>query len=320
MKNTCVLYTLSSIMLACLVSNAFSQPATSNVQGALTALHGVLPQHLSVEFVHERVPILRVPVAPDGSFDAFGLAPGRYELHAVDFNGAVLATEQVTVRPYMERLELKIPGLRRQTPASGTVSLRSLMKPLPKSAAKELVRADKAWAKQETSKSFDHIYKALAACPDCVQVHVNLGWRYMRLNRLEDAASAFTKAVELDPDSILAQSNLSIVLTSLRQYDAAEAAAKRALSLDPASVPAGYVLGLVALARRQCSSEAVAHMRRAAEKFPRARLSAAMLLKCRGDTVQAISELDAYLKQSQPEQRESVERWRAELQKHTRGD
>jgi len=314
-KTTCI-YAASIILswiglaIAC-----FAQPTAAHLQGTITALYGTLPERLTVEVIHDRVAIARTTVDSDNSFDVFGFAPGRYELRVVDSSGSVLHTEHTEIPPHLSRIELRMAGERKQASPNGTVSLRSLMKPPSKSVLKELDRADKAWAKRNAEKSFEHLNRALAECPDCAEVHINLGSRYMRMSRVDEALSAFTKAVRLDPDSVIAQSNLAIALVTLRRYDEAERAAKRALSLDPAAVSAGYALGIIALSRKQCSLEAISYIRRAAEKYPRAHLPAAMLFECRGERKEAVSELTAYLDKPEAEQRESVERWRSGLLK-----
>ena len=231
MKNTCV-YTLFSILsLAVLAVSCFAQPTTAHLVGNVSAQYGTLPERLTVEVINDRVTICRAPVDADGSFDVFGVTPGRYELRVVDSSGSVLHSDYTEIPPHMSRLELRVPGQRKQETPSGTVSLRSLIKPLSKSVLKELKQADKAWAKRDTNKAFEHLHRALAECPDCVEVNVNLGTCYMRMNMVDKAASAFTKAVQLDPDSVMAQSNLAIALVTLKQYEEAESAAKRALSL-----------------------------------------------------------------------------------------
>jgi len=70
---------------------------------------------------------------------------------------------------------------------------------------------------------------------------------------------------------------------------------------------------LVSLGRNECTPEALEHLKTAAMVFPRAFLSAAQLLVCRGDIPGAIQELQSYLKQRNAPDRNYAEAWRAVL-------
>ena len=111
----------------------------------------------------------------------------------------------------------------------------------------------------------------------------------------------------------MAQANLALALVTLRQYDRAEAPARKAYELDRGQVPARYALGLAALGRRVCTDEALHHLEAASELYPRAHLSLAAMLECRGETERLISTLTAYLDRPDAEQRESVRKWLADL-------
>lgn len=205
-------------------------------------------------------------------------------------------------------------GTDRAREGSGTVSLRELLQPPPSKARKEFVRAQKALGNGQIPDSIQHLRKALEIFPSYFEAHNNLGVRYMRLGDFERAATEFEAAVNLDPLAVIANTNLALARIALHRYDEAEPLARRALARDSTFLQARYALGLIAVARNQCTDEAVNNLRRAAEKFPGARLGAARLRVCRGEAAQAAAELRAYLEWPGAENRQAIEAWLKQLQ------
>jgi hypothetical protein len=63
------------------------------------------------------------------------------------------------------------------------------------------------------------------------------------------------------------------------------------------------------VAAGRCTSEVANDLRKASESFPKARLTLARLLECRGETREAAAELQAYLESPRADQRPRVEEW-----------
>lgn len=198
-------------------------------------------------------------------------------------------------------------------PGSDTVSLRELLQPTPSKARKEFARSEKAFGQGQIPDSIQHLRKALEIFPSYFEAHNNLGVRYMGLGDFERAATEFEAAVNLEPAAVVTNTNLALAWIALRRYDEAEPLARRALARDSTFVQARYALGLIAVARNQCTDEALNNLRRAAEKYPKARLGAARLRVCRGEAAQAAAELRAYLEWPGAENRQSIEAWLKQL-------
>lgn len=306
-RPSCVCFCLIALVSSCVAQNA------GRIEGQLSAFQGILPDRLSIEAVSDGRVVDRTDSSRDGSFALRHLPAGRYEIRVVDLRGDVLRSDLVNVGTHTSHLEMRVPGVKNERPASGSISVRALAKPTPKNARKEMARSEKAFSSGDGHKSLALLGKALEICPDCPEIHNSLGVRQMKLNSFGQAVVAFTKAVELDPHSATANANLALALVTLRDYQRAEPAAQKALSLDHGSVPARYALGLIALFKRDCSTEAVRHLKVAAEHYPQAHLSAATMLQCAGNTMGALAELNAYLANPYAEHRDRVETWKARL-------
>lgn len=284
------------------------------VEGRVTISQGRLPDRLAVEVVADGRKIDKEYLSEDGSFMFRNLPTGNYEIRVVDAQGDTLRQDFVTVGPHSGPITLQIMGIRQDRPASGSVSLKELH-PMPRKTRSELARSQKAFRKGKPEEALLHLNQALETCSDCAQVHTGLGNYYIRTGDAGKAVQAFRRAVDLDPDSAMTWSNLAVALVANKEFQGGEEAARKALAEDSGSMPARYALGISSIALKKCTQEAADHLRAAAGTFPRAHLSAATALTCMGDTDGAISELTTYLSTSAPQDRETVERWLAGLQK-----
>ncbi len=276
------------VFIFCVVSlQAQIGPAGINpVRGEVRQDRGDLPQGLVLEaqpLDHAR-PSERVPVGRDGHFELHNLVAGGYQIRISNSLGAMVYQELVSIHGNGDQIQLRMPDSDDATRLSGKVSAARLLHPVPSQAAKEFARAQKALSAGDTNGSIEHLQKALARYPDYLEAHNNLGVRYMALQEFELAQAEFQKAVALDPDSAKAQLNLSLALSTLRRPEEAEEAARRAVRLEPESLAAHYSLGQILAVQGKDAPEALAHLRNAAEAFPRARLVIARVLTQQGLT------------------------------------
>lgn len=282
-------------------------------EGRITSTKGQLPANLAIQVYKDNQVVDTLHPAADGSFRGRELPAGNYEIRLIDTRGDTIGKQYVTLGAHTGWIDLRVPVAEHIRPPSGTVSVRELATRIPRQAKKEIERSERAYRRGRLQESIAHLESALEACPHCMQVHNNLGARYMRAGDTGAAVESFRRAAALDPDNAAVHSNLAIALVTLREFDAAEAPARRALSLDHGSISARYALGLIALSRRDCTPAALNHLRAAAELHARARLSTAFALLCRGDREAAARELSIYLEDPNAGQRDQVERWRTQI-------
>lgn len=310
----------SCLLVMTLVSGLHAQERleprkSSLVRGQVLQEGGVLPLGLTVEVVGlgSHVTVERSPVAADGSFEFPNVEAGEYEVRITNLRGDIIQQEFRRIGSTGEQLRLQLPEQMMASHASGTISVQKLLHPIPPKADKEFRRSQKAFQAGDTQKSIEHLEKAIQIHPDYMAAHNNLGARYMALSEYGKAAKEFQKTVALDPESAKGYSNLSLALIALRRYPEAEAAARRAAQLDPHDIPAHYALGWILGAQGKNMPEALEHLRRAVEKYPRARLMLADFFARQGAIDQAAAQLREYLKSGNPQNRQEVEAWLAQL-------
>jgi tetratricopeptide (TPR) repeat protein len=86
--------------------------------------------------------------------------------------------------------------------------------------------------------------RAIAAKPDLVDAHFNLGFIYRSEGKPEEAARQFLEVIRYRPEYAEAHMNLGIVYVSLNKLDAAEQAYEKAIALKPNMAEAHYNLGV----------------------------------------------------------------------------
>jgi Flp pilus assembly protein TadD len=127
--------------------------------------------------------------------------------------------------------------------------------------------------------------------PGFARAYSNLGVALEQLNRSEEAAAAFARAIELAPDFAEAHSNLGRSLESVGRRDAAIVAHERAVRLKPDSAPMLCNLGN-ALQNNKQVDRAITVLRRAVEiqpQFAEAHNNLGNALCDRGDADEAIA-------------------------------
>jgi len=199
----------------------------------------------------------------------------------------------------------------RTAPPAEMVSVRELA--IPPKAVQEFQHSMKAFQSRDFHSAAGHLEKALQIAPDFVQARNNLGAAYINLREYESAVAQLQKAIELAPNLKQPYVNLGTALIFLGRLPEAETAARRGLDLAPQSSSARYNLGRVLAVAGSDTPEAVEMLSLATADIQEARLPLAQVLLRRGSVDQAIAQLQAYLKHPDPEKKEKVEAWLAEL-------
>ena len=205
-----------------------------------------------------------------------------------------------------------IPADQSRSPRLGeTISLGELR--IPPKAIKEIQRSQTALRSGDVRSSAAHLEKALQVYPQSLEVHNNLGSRYIELREYEKAAVEFQKAIDIDPRVMQPFNNLSVAFFLLQRYPDAETASRHALDLDPQSVTPRYMLGCILATEKRNPLEAMEMLRQTKREFPDSRLLLAEILLSRGAINEAENELRDYLAAPGAEKKQNVERWLARL-------
>jgi tetratricopeptide (TPR) repeat protein len=146
-----------------------------------------------------------------------------------------------------------------------------------------------------------------------LEVHNNLGSRYIELHEYEKATAQFQKAIDIDPRVMQPFNNLSVAFFLLQRYPEAEAAVRRARDLDPHNATSRYMLGCILATENRNALEAIEMLRQTKLEFPDSRLLLAEILLRRGAVNEAENELRDYLAAPGAEKKQNVERWLARL-------
>ena len=194
-----------------------------------------------------------------------------------------------------------------------TISMGELR--IPPKAVREIERSQSALRSGDVRSSALHLERALQIYPRSLQVHNNLGSRYVELHEYEKAAVEFQKAIEIDPRVMQPFNNLSVAFFLLQRYPDAEAAARRALDLNPHYATSRYMLGCILAMEKRNPLEAMEMLRETKREFPDSRLLLAEILIRQGAVNEAENELRDYLTVPGVEKKQNVERWLARLAK-----
>jgi tetratricopeptide (TPR) repeat protein len=192
-----------------------------------------------------------------------------------------------------------------------TISMGELR--IPAKALKEIRRSQTALRSGDVRSSAAHLERALQIYPQSLEVHNNLGSRYIELHEYEKAAAEFQKAIDIDPRVMQPFNNLSVAFFLLQRYPVAETAARRALDLDPHNATSRYMLGCILATENRDPLEAMQLLRQTKREFPDSRLLLAKILLSRGAMNEAENELRDYLTVPGAEKKQNVERWLARL-------
>jgi len=146
-----------------------------------------------------------------------------------------------------------------------------------KKAFKEFQKAAEEGARGNHAGAVGYLKKAIAEQPNYFEAYNNLGVQYQKLNRLQDAVEAYSKAAALRSQSIRPQINLGTVYLNLGQVDTAIQHFQTALDLNLNSVPAHLGLGQAFFQKKDLAS-AEEHLETATRIDPRGTKQAFLLL------------------------------------------
>jgi tetratricopeptide (TPR) repeat protein len=196
------------------------------------------------------------------------------------------------------------------SPPAGIVDKRDLL--VSPKAVKEFRRSMKAIHSGDDRLAAVHLEKAVEIAPSFVEAHNNLGAVYLSLKEYDKAALETQRAIALNP-SVVSYHNLALTLAFLQRFPEAEGAVRQALAITPGDPAVRLTLGRILAMEGRNTPEAMELLTEASHSNPEAHLFLAQVLGNGGHTGAAITELQTYLRNPSPRQRQIAESWLLQL-------
>lgn len=195
------------------------------MQSMVSVRSGVADKNCMVEFLN----------VPSGIY--------RVVLSGPDFTG--VEEDEITLTQFdMETIEIRVPQAQSKGfVARSSVSVSDLR--IPKRAAKEFAKADRAMEQQEWSSATASLQRALSIYPQYAAAYNNLSVIYSRTGDRAKEAQALQQAISVDRDYVPAYVNLARMQIAAKNYVDAEAQLKKAAALEPDN---GIILLLLTIA------------------------------------------------------------------------
>jgi Flp pilus assembly protein TadD len=214
--------------------------------------------------------------------------PVSQTVDVIHFRGAPPQTYMVNIRlEFKDRAAVK--------PAVVNTELANV----PQKALKHFNKAAELARKNDRQAAIEELKLAIAEHPTFVLAFNELGVQYLKLNKLEEADTAFQSALKIDADSFPALLNRGIVNVLLKRYDQAVLLLSKALSHNEQS-PVGHLFLGQALAYLGRYDNAEVELNLAValggEEMKEAHRYLAGVYNARGKPRRAIAELEIYLK------------------------
>jgi tetratricopeptide (TPR) repeat protein len=222
------------LLLASVLVQLQGQPLQPIRGEVITAGEGIAQDWQAELFDLQRnMPLERVAVQPNGSFEFRVVTNATVELRILDEHSAVIGKEFVNPAQGQFGVTMRVNGDRKlNRPVNGTVSVYRLSHKVPKKAMKFYRESEKAFAKKDMEAAIEKLRKAVVEDPGFMEAHNNLGTRYMQTQQPLKAVECFRRAAELDPSTPAIHVNLAIALMHARQPAEAELHIRRALERD----------------------------------------------------------------------------------------
>lgn len=214
--------------------------------------------------------------------------PVSHEINITKARNIVPETYFVTIR---------LRAIEDKRPKAGVINAANAG--VPKVALDHYESASKLAQGKDYEGAIKELKLAVSEYPAYVNAHNQIGMLYLRLNKLDNAESAFKAALKIDPVAYEPLLNRGIALYRLEKFKDAETSFRATLKVKPDSGVAHYYLGrtLNKLGRNEEAETAfLTCLKTSPDDFKEAhRLLAAIYLD-RGALPRVIEELEAYLK------------------------
>lgn len=236
------------LLLVFLASNIFGQfpfEASIRVSGEVHGANIGTIHNLFVELysLQSHSAVARTTMDLNGGFHFDGIQAGDYSVRVVTGPGSEPLVEQLgQFGQFSGPVSLDLPANPVTRPPSGTVSLRELQHPIPKKAVQAFIESQKYSEAHDTASAVAKLEEAIRRAPQFREAHINLGVRYAREARYQEALSELHTALEIGPAEAMIYANLAWVHAALQQRAEAEDFARKALAMEPGNMSAQYLL------------------------------------------------------------------------------
>lgn len=300
------------ILIAC--SSALAQDARNTIQGDIITPNGQRLDHPVMVWLNTNRGDISTTSNGNGSFVFRQLGGGRFTVRVDAGDAFEPATETVDITDsgsvgnmsrigqiYSVQIHLRLrPG---QPITKGVVSAKEP----PKEALDLYNQALESVKAGHRDKAIEQLKGAIAIHPQFVAALNGLGVQYMKQGNNQAAFEAFNTALTMAPESFILHLNCGITLFNLNKFSLAETELTAALTKTEASGTAHLYRArtLIALTR---FDEAAKDLKRAIEiggdDTKTAHRYLAGIYVEKGETAQAVKELELYLKVS-PDSKET---------------
>jgi tetratricopeptide (TPR) repeat protein len=247
----------------------------------------------------------RQVVSSRGRYRFTNLKIGEYEV-LIEVNGKEIGrVQQIFIRsemsnsPHGHQYDLDFrwhPGAGAPLPTAGGVISAADVYERPASTRSLFQKAEESVGKKNLDSAIDLLKEIVDKDKNDFQAWTALGTVYFAKEKLDDAESAYLKAIEISSTSPRAQLNLGRVRSSQKKFEAAVDPLTKAVELQPTSGDANYLLGECYLQLKK-GSKAIPYLNAAASLGrPEAHLRLGWLYNAAGMKDKAALEYEEYLK------------------------
>ena len=304
---------LSSLLVALVGSLLFTQTALA--QGGQTLFGDIRITGENNELVLKDVTLIlrKVPdgeigrqtVSSRGRYRFTNLKVGEYEI-AIEADGKEIGRlGQIMIRSQLSNspqghqydLDFRWRPNHARVQSAGVISAADIYE-RPASNMALFHKAEAAVAKKKFDNAVGLLKQIVETDNKDFQAWTALGTIYFAQEKVEDAETAYLKAIEVHPTSARAQLNLGRVRSSQKKFEEAVEPLTKAVELQPTSGDANYLLGECYLQLKK-GSKAIPYLNEAAKLGrPDAHLRLGWLYNAAGMKDKAALEYQEYLKKN----------------------
>jgi Flp pilus assembly protein TadD len=227
----------------------------SDSNDALIEGHVVLPSGQAVDFNVKIIlrdmknPLATLYTNKHGEFRFTNLSEGDYYVQVVADENKYDPVTQIVRLGRAQIYELTLT-LHRKLEVSGrkvegkTVSSAELDPNVPEPARKEYDQSVRSVGRGNVQEAIQHLQRALTIYPEYVEARNDLGAQYLKLKRLDEAATIFREVLAKNPRYFNSRFNLGLVLIEQKRNLEAIAQLNQAIAIDSSRPAAHLWLGV----------------------------------------------------------------------------